>query len=217
MNDARQATAEVGLDREHQPLAAHREQPVLQHLACQVRLQDDLEGPSRAPVCVAALGPQLAQVRRGVVEEFAARRQLGAQLPLEGPEVGDVAREVAQERGLAGEQTAQVLRAPGQVQRIGHGDQLVAGENALHRGPVEQRARVLAQRQVRVRSVGQHQTPFDRLLLQLPDKLGVVDGLKRERPFAREGQVRTVGEGLPYAGEFQEYKRPLAEVCASGA
>ena len=53
----------------------------------------------------------------------------------------------------------------------------------------------------------------------LPDKLGVVDGLKRERPFAREGggQVRKVGEGLPYAGEFQEYKRPLAEVCASGA
>ena len=209
VDDAGHPALEVGLHRQHEPAAAHRVEPVLQHLRAEVGVDEGLHALGRAVIGVAALGAELAQQRAGVVLQLAGRGQLRAQIALQRAQVRDVAREVPQQGRLRARRAPERLRRSGGVEAVGHGDELAAGEGAAHGGALDQRTRVVGERERR--RLVEQERGLGGLLLQFGDRRGVVDGGEREHAFAGHRRAGMARQRLADAGELQEFQRPLAQ------
>ena len=214
MDDAGHPALEVGLHRQHQPAAAHRVEPVLQHLRAEVGVYVRLQPARRLVIRVAALRTELTQERAGIVLQLACGRQLCAQLPLQRAHVRDVPRQAAQERRARARRAAERLRRPYGIESVGDGDEFATGERAAQGSALDKRTRVVGE--CKRRGLVEQEHGLGGLLLQLGDRSHVVDGRERQHAFAGHRRVGMARQRLADSGELEQFQRPLAQFRPRG-
>ena len=103
MDEPLELAAELGLHREHEAVAAHRDEPLLEHAPAFGRGDDLFEPRLDALLGLALLGAQPRQQLGRVVEHLAAPAERAADGLHEVVEFAEARRDLGEKRQLAGE------------------------------------------------------------------------------------------------------------------
>ena len=218
VHDARHAVPEVPLDLQHQPVAAHRHDVVLQGLLADRRLYELLQRAGHPPVGVAKLPPDLSERRRRLVEHLASRPDAGLDPAAYHAQVGHVFRHSRQPRRRRLRCAEGRTRALQHLHRLGDCENVRARKDAFERRAFDQRRGVFHGVQADVGPVSQERQPLARLGLQGVDLPRRVGRAQIEGPAARQVETRVPGDALTHGPEVERLHRlrpqPLA---AAGA
>ena len=194
---------QASLHLQHQPVAAHRHDVVLQGLLTDRRVYEPLQRAGHPHVGVAKLPPNLPQRRGRLVEHLASRPDAGLDPAAYHAQVRHVLRHSRQPRRRLLRCAEGRTRALQHLHRLGDSEDVRPREDSLERRAFDQRRRVIVGVQADVGPVRQKREPLARLGLKGIDLLRSVGRAQIEGPTPREVEPRVPGYALPHGTEVE--------------